>query len=108
MARQARVEGNEGKARVCARRAAGFAAEAFFQQQGLKPPTATAYHLLELLSSYSALPEEIERSLHLLTLRVNADHNLPQEADLIQEAKKIIHAMFPDEDLDLSPDGSYD
>lgn len=96
LARRARREGNEGKARVCARRAAGFAVEVFFQKQGMDPPAKSAYRLLELLSASSSLPEPVENSLHLLTLRVDEDHQLPERADLIQEAGVLIRALFPE------------
>lgn len=96
MAHQARDEGYEGRARVCARRAAGFAVKHYLQQRDVKPPTNNAYGLLENLESTSGLPQEIQKSLHFLTLRVNEDHELPQEADLIQESKTLIKFLFPD------------
>lgn len=94
MAQEAREQGFEGRARVCARRAAGFAVETFLQRQGVTPPTQSAYGLLEMMGSNPTLPEEIQETLQLLTLRVNEDHDLPEEADLIQESEKLIHFLF--------------
>jgi len=94
MAYQAREEGFEGRARVCARRAAGFAVEYYLQQRDITPPTNSAYGLLEILRSTAGLPEDIQDSLHFLTLRVNEDHELPQEADLIKESKALIDFLF--------------
>lgn len=96
MAHQAREEGYEGRARVCARRAAGFAVKHYLKQRDVKLPTNNAYGLLENLESTPGLPQEIQKSLQFLTLRVNEDHELPQEADLIQESKKLIGFLFPD------------
>jgi hypothetical protein len=99
MAHRARKEGNEGQARVCARRAAGFAVEAFFRQHGLEPATHSGYALLELLGSEETLPGPVQESLSLLTLRVDEAFDLPPGTDLIRESKKLIRVLFPDEDL---------
>lgn len=99
MAHQARGEGNEGQARVCARRAAGFAAEAYFQQRGFKPPAHNAYQLLERLREEEDLPDPVKDTLSLLTLRVNKAFELPPGVDLIRESKKLIRVLFPDENL---------
>lgn len=99
MAHRARREGNEGRARVCARRAAGFAAEAYFQQRGFEPPVHSAYSLLELLGAEETLPGPVKRSLSLLTLRVNEDFELPAGTELIRESKKLIRVLFPDEEF---------
>ncbi len=95
MAYQAREDGYEGRARVCARRAAGFAVEHYLQQRDVTPPTSSVYGLLEMLESTSGLPEDIQESLHFLTLRVNEDHELPREADLIRASKALIEFLFP-------------
>ncbi|MGM0373194.1 MAG: hypothetical protein ACQEQQ_02065 [Chloroflexota bacterium] len=104
MAHQARREGNEGQARVCARRAAGFAAEAYFQQRGFDPPAHNAYQLLERLGEEGHLPDPVRETLSLLTLRVNKAFELPPGVDLIRESKKLIRVLFPDERLDLEVD----
>lgn len=83
----ARAAGNEGKARVCARRAAGIAIAAHFSRRGSTLPGASAYNHLRYLSEYSPLPEEVRQvALHFL-VRTNPDHSLPIEVDLIEEAR---------------------
>ncbi|MFO7943553.1 MAG: hypothetical protein R6U51_04560 [Anaerolineales bacterium] len=101
---RAREEGNEGRARVCARRAAGFAVAAFFQQRGIEPPAQSVFNLLEKLSSEFTLPEPVLETLNRLTLRVDQEFNLPPEVDLIQESKKLIRVFFPEAEISPQSD----
>ncbi|MBS3750394.1 MAG: hypothetical protein KGY39_02690 [Anaerolineales bacterium] len=101
---RAREEGNEGRARVCARRAAGFAADAFFRQRGIDPPAQSPFNLLEKLGSEFALPEPVLETLKRLTLRVDHEFNLPPEVDLIQESKKLIRVLFPEKEISPQSD----
>lgn len=86
-AQQARVEKNEGKARVCARRAAGVAARAYLTGKGIQVPSMSAYDLLNLLRENMELPPEMQSIADHLTMRVNEDFQLPVDADLIAEAR---------------------
>ena len=72
-ARQARVEKNEGKARVCARRAAGIAARAYLTRKGIQVPNMSAYDLLNLLRENLELPPEKHLIAEHLTMRVNEE-----------------------------------
>ena len=82
-----RAAGNEGQARVCARRAAGVAAREYFAQRGVNVPAASAYDLLNLLSEESHLPVEMKTIVTHLTVRVTEEFKLPVEADLIAESR---------------------
>ncbi|HEY9528224.1 MAG TPA: hypothetical protein VIR02_14110, partial [Anaerolineales bacterium] len=55
-AEQARANGNEGQARVCARRAAGIVIREYLTRQGIRPPSVSAYDLLNLLKEDPRLP----------------------------------------------------
>ena len=57
LAKTARARGNEGQARVCARRAAGAVIRAYFQQHGLAAQGASAYDLLQDLLANPNVPE---------------------------------------------------
>ena len=92
-AEQARARGNEGQARVCARRAAGIAAREYFVRQGRSIHTPSAYDLLNFLVEDSSLPGELRQSAEYLTLRVNEDFKLPVDVDLIHEAKKLCKGL---------------
>ena len=86
-ARQARINKNEGQARVCARRAAGVAARAYLTRKGVQVPSMSAYDLLNLLRENMELPPEMQSIADHLTMRVNEDFQLPIDADLVAEAR---------------------
>ena len=85
-AREARIKGNEGQARVCARRAAGIAIREYLTRQGIHPPSASAYDLLNLLKNDPHLSPDLKLIADHLTLRVTEDFKLPVDADLVAEA----------------------
>lgn len=93
-AEQARTRGNEGQARVCARRAAGIAAREFLTRQGTRPPSVSAYDLLNLLKSDSRLSPDLRSIADHLTLRVNEEFKLPVNADLIAEARTFCQKLL--------------
>jgi hypothetical protein len=86
-AEQARARGNEGQARVCARRAAGIAAREYLTRKGIPSPRVSAYDLLNLLKEDPSLSADIRLIADHLTLRVTEEFKLPINADLIAESK---------------------
>jgi hypothetical protein len=86
-ANQARAKGNEGQARVCARRAAGIAIREYLTRQGTHVSSTSAYDLLNLLKDDLLLPLDLKLVADHLTLRVTEEFKLPVEADLIAEAR---------------------
>ena len=92
----ARSKGNEGQARVCARRAAGIAIRQYLLRRGERVPSPSAYDLLRLIETDSSFPESIRRAAGLLRLRVTEAFTLPVEADLIEEARALCDALLPD------------
>ena len=93
-AEQARARGNEGQARVCARRAAGIAARAYLIRRGQVIRTPSAYDVLNLLVQDSSLPGELHQIAVHLTLRVNEEFKLPPDIDLILEAGKLCDGLI--------------
>lgn len=88
-AAQSRAKNNEGQARVCARRAAGIAIRDYLSRKGIRPPSTSAYDLLNLLKEDSHLPSDLKLVADHLTLRVTEEFKLPVEADLIAEARQL-------------------
>jgi len=86
MARSARAAGNEGKARVCARRAAGIVAGEYLKQRGFPVSDPSAYTRLKYLHSLPDISEEIRQVTAHFLLRVNEDQYLPLPVDLVAEA----------------------
>ena len=95
-AEQARARGNEGRARVCARRAAGLAAREFLIRQGIRPPSVSAYDLLNLLKTDPRLAgrPDLQLIADHLTLRVTEEFRLPVNADLVAEARTFCEGLL--------------
>jgi hypothetical protein len=90
----ARENGNEGMARVCARRAAGLIVGEYLQRQGIPSPGPSAYDRLNLLLDLAYVSKQArEISKHLIR-RVNKDFNLPVEADLIAETRHLAEELL--------------
>lgn len=88
-AEEARQAGNEGRARVCARRAAGHIIEEYFRREGIPSPAKSAYARIQYLASQSGLTDQAREILVHLTMRITPDQTLPVEADLIAD----VHAL---------------
>lgn len=83
------MNGNEGQARVCARRAAGIAIREYLIRSGIRPPSRSAHDLLNLIKESAALPPDLRRIADHLTLRVTEEFKLPIEADLVAESRSL-------------------
>jgi len=95
-AEQARASGNEGQARVCARRAAGIAIREFLARQGIHHPSASAVDLLTLLKDDPLLSPDLRLIIDHLTLRVTEEFKLPVKADLVAEARILCENLLAD------------
>jgi HEPN domain-containing protein len=93
-AERARQRGNEGQARVCARRAAGIAARQYFARRGETIRTPSAYDLLNKLAQDRQVSSDLRQSANYLTLRVNEEFKLPLEVDIIAEARKLCQGLL--------------
>jgi len=95
-ARKARLAGNEGKARVHARRAAGWAIGLGSRKRGGAPATRNAYRLLQRFSRDASADEQLRDAARRLTTRITEDHLLPHAEDPLQDAERIVRACLPD------------
>jgi hypothetical protein len=95
-AEQARGRGNEGQARVCARRAAGIAAREYLTRQGRRVGTPSAYDVLNLLIEDQSVSEDVRQAAEFLTLRVNEEFKLPMDVDLVAVARKLCAGLMMD------------
>jgi len=93
-AEAARARGNEGQARVCARRAAGIAIREYYTRRGQSVRTPSAYDLLQLLADEPYLSPYLKQAATYLTLRVNEEFKLPAEVDLLDEARKLCNGLL--------------
>ncbi|MFV2044648.1 MAG: hypothetical protein ACC700_15615 [Anaerolineales bacterium] len=91
-ARAARKHGKEGRARVCARRAAGWAIAAHFpnnRQLG-------AYSLLHWLEGNTEVSLDLRSAAGRLTEQVTVDHELPHSEDPLEDAEMIVVGLLDD------------
>lgn len=89
-ARLAQQSANPGRARVCARRAAGWAVRAWYQAQDGPGWTGDALKQLRRLSGDAAAPAPVRQAAERLLTKVDLDHKLPFEDDPVEDAARII------------------
>jgi hypothetical protein len=92
----ARDRGNEGMARVCARRAAGLVAAEYLARGGINLPGKSAYDRLKFLCEMEDISPEIRKVATHFLIRITTDHQLPVDADLIQESRWLASALLND------------
>lgn len=92
----ARQRGNEGQARVCARRAAGIAVREYASRQGRTSASASVMDLFKELELDPALSPSLRTTLEHLSRRVDTSFQLPPGMDLLQEARRLCDALLPD------------
>lgn len=103
MAEVSREEGNEGRARVCARRAAGVAIGYFYELITGDPAPKNAYNLLHWLSAHNEIDSVVRDAARRLTVRVTPEHTLPHAEDPIADAQVIIDALLANDLYEITP-----
>jgi hypothetical protein len=90
-AQASRRGGNEGRARVSARRAAGKAIFAMRRHVlGSKENRFGAITMLRWFQDFKGTTKELQKAAERLTVHVNTEHDLPHDQDPIQDALMII------------------
>jgi hypothetical protein len=93
-----RRRGKEGRARVCARRAAGWAARMYFQRQRISTRAGmNAYRLLEELTARQDVGLDLRQAAERLITRVTVSGSWPFEEDPIQDAELICARLLAGE-----------
>lgn len=101
MAEAARDRGNEGMARVCARRAAGWTVRAYLETQGVDLQTTSVIKHMRYMFNVEGLKFETKTILeHMLVAKqkddLESDSYFPLEVDLVAEARQLISHLFPE------------
>ncbi len=96
----ARAAGKHGLARVCARRAAGWAIRDHLNTKGVDLKTPSAFEYIKHLQAAPGNPPNIQKVLEYLTQRV-AKESLEEdsfwpfpEVDLVQEAHWLVEELL--------------
>jgi hypothetical protein len=84
---QARLEGNEGMARVCARRAAGEVVREYFRRENLLLPDPSALNLLRNLGRSEQVSPRVRDVAAHFVWQITTDHVLPGDVDLLAEVQ---------------------
>jgi hypothetical protein len=82
-----RAAGNEGRARVCARRAAGIALREWYKRRLGSGWHGDAVKQLQRLQADAFAPGKVREAARRLTTRVDFDHTLPFEDDPLEDAR---------------------
>jgi hypothetical protein len=94
-AEKARTEGREGRARVCARRAAGWAVGVYqMNVLGVDQVQPSALALLQWLIQQEWVSEVLREKAKRLVVHVNEDHNLPHPEDPLEDSKDLVRELL--------------
>ena len=88
-------EANEGKARVCARRAVALAAEATLKQLPQVFSQGDALHHLRQIQQEESFPLPIRQAAERLTTKVTERDRTPFTSNPIADARLIIGHLMP-------------
>jgi hypothetical protein len=82
----ARTAGNEGMARVCARRATGIIISEYLRRFGYTNISTSIFDQISLFLSLPGIDSQCRDTVSHFVMKVNSDHSLPSEVDLISDA----------------------
>ena len=83
-------------ARVCARRAAGIIIGEYLIRQGYTNLTHRVYDRIAMFNDLPDLDQKYKDIANHFLLKVNPDHKLPLDADLISEAVWLENTLLND------------
>jgi hypothetical protein len=95
-ATKARAEGNEGMARVCARRAAGIIVGEYLGHRGISNLSNSAYDRLVTFNHLPDISPELKEIAGHFLLRVDHDHQLPEDVDLLFDVQILAKELLKD------------
>lgn len=86
--------GNEGKARVCARRAVALADDAWLAQQASPSWSGDALAHLRRIQQDVSFPLSVRQAAERLTTAVTQKHAAPFSADPVGDANTVIECLI--------------
>jgi HEPN domain-containing protein len=94
MAAAARRSGNEGRARVCARRAAGHVIGEYLSRNNIPLETESALERLRYLQASPQISPHQRQIIQHFLVHTTPEHELPIDADLIAEADLLARQLL--------------
>lgn len=89
-AREAREQSIEGRARVCARRAAGFAIAWLCHSRGKQVRETDSLNLLKSIQTDASIPEEVREASKRLTAKISPNFTYAFPTDPLDDAGIIV------------------
>jgi hypothetical protein len=86
----ARAAGHAGRARVCARRAAGWAVREHYRRLEGPAWSGDALKQLKRLAGDAAAPEPVRQAAARLVVKVDAEHRVPHTESPVDDARLIV------------------
>jgi len=96
LAEEARKTRNEGRARVCARRAAGHIIGEYFHRREISPISPSAYARLKTLRELADISAQVRDTCDHFLMRITPNYTLPIDVDLIAEARWLAQELLGD------------
>jgi hypothetical protein len=93
----ANMEGNEGMARVCARRAARIIIGEYLHRQGYTHLDRSIYGRLEIFNMLPGITSNQKKVANHFLLKVDLDHRLPGEVDLVRDVQWLANSLLMEE-----------
>jgi hypothetical protein len=94
MARSSRCSGNEGRARVCARRAAGHVVGEYLTRNDIDLETESALERLRFLYAAPDTDAVQQELIGHFLVHTTPEHKLPIDADLIAEVDLLARELL--------------
>jgi hypothetical protein len=94
MARTARKNGNEGRARVCARRAAGHIIGEYLTRNKIDFETGSALERLRYIYSAADTAPEVRETANHFLVHTTPEYELPIAADLIADVDLLANQLL--------------
>lgn len=92
----ARSDGNEGMARVCARRAAGIIIGEYLERRGYIDLASSAYDRITTFKDLSEIDPKCRVIASHFLLKVDHHHELPEDVDLLKEVQTLKEELLKD------------
>jgi hypothetical protein len=92
-AENARATGNEARARVCSRRAAGLAIQAYYATMDPVSIETSAIDNIKRFQSDPKSNPELVNITNLLLTRVEKDYSFPSHEDVLVKTRQLIQAI---------------
>ncbi|TAK56731.1 MAG: hypothetical protein EPO24_10735 [Bacteroidetes bacterium] len=85
-----RKQGNEGRARVCARRAVGIALVWYYESRKINITNPDVIELMKRVLSDSIVPDDVQQAAQRLSAKITSEFQYASSSDPLADARCII------------------